>query len=607
MYKLLLILKYLRRRRIAWVSLAAVTLCTAMVIVVISIMGGWLRMYETSARGMTGDVVIKSPGLSGFPYYEEMVRRIEALPYAEAAVPQIKTMGLVNIYGQKTEGVQVYGVKINDTGRVNDWPKSLYRQQTSYTDAGLTPPATKTFDLRTETTVRLARLPGGLALHGPLGRAYAALWQFLSWSGVPDELVLGPLDELPIPVAPARNPQWDTLLAWLHWEPDFLRPIAAGLPPDPVWDRVRAFSPLGGTTNNSQMIYKVRLTLRGRVSDADRAALDAAATGRTRGWTEVVRQLTREANYPGMIAGSRLIDIKKDQTGKLVGRDAWKYQNLWAKLTVLGIGANEEFDEKDRIQRMYWIVDDSRTGMWQYDNTSVYVDFETLQKDLGMDARQEELIGSGEKVTRPARATEINVKLKPGADLSAARDGVEQVVKDVVGGRVPDARLPRVETWRQASRTYLDAIEKEKGLVVILFGIISLVAVFLIFCIFYMIVAEKTRDIGIVKSVGATNAGVAGIFLGYGLAIGLVGAAAGLGISYLIVRNINEIHDWLGRRLGLVVWNPEVYAFDTIPNQMVPREVGVILGVAVLASVLGALVPAIRASRLHPVEALRWE
>ena len=64
-------------------------------------------------------------------------------------------------------------------------------------------------------------------------------------------------------------------------------------------------------------------------------------------------------------------------------------------------------------------------------------------------------------------------------------------------------------------------------LVTFLFGIISIVAVFLIFCIFYMIVVEKTKDIGIIKSVGATAGGVAGIFLGYGLAIGLVGGGAG--------------------------------------------------------------------------------
>src|SRR5215204_3487651 len=97
MYKLLLILKYLRRRRIAWVSLAAVMLCTAMVLVVISVMGGWLDMFEAKARGLTGDVVVRRSGLTGFPYYERMVQEIEKLPEVAAAVPTIKTFGLVTI------------------------------------------------------------------------------------------------------------------------------------------------------------------------------------------------------------------------------------------------------------------------------------------------------------------------------------------------------------------------------------------------------------------------------------------------------------------------------------------------------------------------------
>ena len=78
----------------------------------------------------------------------------------------------------------------------------------------------------------------------------------------------------------------------------------------------------------------------------------------------------------------------------------------------------------------------------------------------------------------------------------------------------------RVETW-QGKAAGVDprrCISNEKLLTVFLFGIISLVAIFLVFCIFYMIVIEKTRDIGIIKSVGATSTAVAGIFLGYGLA-----------------------------------------------------------------------------------------
>jgi lipoprotein-releasing system permease protein len=135
----------------------------------------------------------------------------------------------------------------------------------------------------------------------------------------------------------------------------------------------------------------------------------------------------------------------------------------------------------------------------------------------------------------------------------------------------------------------------------------------LIFCIFYMIVVEKTKDIGIIKSVGSTSTGVAGIFLGYGLAIGIVGSMLGLLFGYLIVTYINEIHTWIGHVTEKLtgepfyMWNPEVYAFDTIPNTMNPHEVFWIVLIAIASSVLGALVPAIRAARMNPVEALRWE
>ena len=84
-YKLHLILKYLRKRRIAWVSLIAVTLCTAMVLVVISVMGGWLRMFRTSFHGLSGDIVVQVNSLTGFPYYQEMIGEVEKLPEVEAA------------------------------------------------------------------------------------------------------------------------------------------------------------------------------------------------------------------------------------------------------------------------------------------------------------------------------------------------------------------------------------------------------------------------------------------------------------------------------------------------------------------------------------------
>src|SRR5689334_21464362 len=128
MYKLHLILRYLRRRRIAWVSLVAVMLCTTMVLVVISVMGGWLDMFENSARGLTGDVVIKGNSLSGFPYYQEIIDRIEHDPEArvQAAVPEISTFGVINVANMKTDGVRVVGLPLDKVGQVNNFTESLY-------------------------------------------------------------------------------------------------------------------------------------------------------------------------------------------------------------------------------------------------------------------------------------------------------------------------------------------------------------------------------------------------------------------------------------------------------------------------------------------------
>ncbi|MDB5299137.1 MAG: Lipoprotein releasing system transrane protein LolC, partial [Phycisphaerales bacterium] len=265
-----------------------------------------------------------------------------------------------------------------------------------------------------------------------------------------------------------------------------------------------------------------------------------------------------------------------------------------------------------KADRNYWIVDDSRTQIWQYDNNFVYVPFDLLQSDLGMEQQTGTDTVTGKPVTMPARATEIHVRVKPGVDLDAARAKVQTIVRGVLAAHrnaddFASRTEPTVETWLESQAIWIHAIENEKLLVVFLFGIISVVAIFLIFCIFYMIVVEKTRDIGIIKSVGATSAGVASIFLGYGLVIGLLGSSLGLLISYLIVHNINEMHAWLGKQFGLQIWNPEVYLFDKIPNSMSSHDIAWIVPIAILASVMGALVPALRAASVNPVESLRWE
>ena len=506
MYKLHLILKYLRKRRIAWVSLIAVMLCTMMVLVVISIMGGWVRMFENSFHGLTGDVVVDGDSLAGFANYDKMIERIERLDCVVAAVPTIKTFGLINIGNRKTVGVQVIAFPIEKIGKVNLFPQSLYLGYNQYVEKA----KDKTNGLSDAERKAL------------LARAEDA----------------------------ARTPSFD-------------KPLAAAE-------------------------YRERVNWKaGRGKDP--------------------------ATWPGMIAGAGVVEIRRDAEGNITGRGDHLYR-LPVKLTVMPISPDfMSVDLKDKVERNYWIVDDSRTQVWQYDSNCIYVPFEALQQDLDFGPKTVTERDGGKEVTLPARCTDLQISVKDAfkdrGGLQEAKRKIQQVVDDVTRENPDPYELdkPEVKTWRESQRLWLDAVEKEKLLTVFLFSIISVVAIFLIFCIFYMVVAEKTRDIGIIKSVGASGGGVATIFLGYGLAIGVVGSALGLLMSWLLVHNINEIHTALGKFLGVQVWNPEVYLFDKIPNTMDAKEVTVIVSIAVVASVLGALLPALKAGSLNPVEALRFE
>jgi lipoprotein-releasing system permease protein len=568
MYKLLLILRYLRKRRIAWVSLIAVTLCTALMLVVISVMGGWLRMFRMSFHGLSGDVLVQSTSMAGFPHYEKMIARIEALPEVGAgnAVPVIRTFGLIRLNNRVTEGVQVLGYPIDKIGNVNDFGKSLYRQH----------------QMREEAAEKLKNPKLNLS---PDDRAY---YEKLAGDKSPPSFDL--VDDV--------SDTLSKLPSGLKF-PEALRSKIAYVPAEEllVWH---------GKMTDSEFVQL-------QVLSSDPEYLAAVNTLRIRsdlrsGLPARLPKTVNPANYPGIILGDGVALIRRNGDGQVERPGSMLYR-IPVQLTVVSIPPEGNVDLKtDPLASSYWVVDDSRTKVYQVDSNTVYVPFDRLQTDLGMTAK--EAFNAGD-AGYPARTSEIDIKLKPGADLNQTRDKIERICDDimVMNGQF-NARgysAFRVQTWEESNRVWLHAIENEKVLVMFLFGLISIVAVFLIFCIFYMIVVEKTRDIGIIKSVGATGGGVAGIFLGYGLAIGIVGAGTGLLLAYLIVHNINEIHSWLGHRLNIVIWDPQVYAFDSIPNLMDPKECIVIVIVAILSAVLGSLIPAIRAAQLHPVEALRWE
>jgi lipoprotein-releasing system permease protein len=237
------------------------------------------------------------------------------------------------------------------------------------------------------------------------------------------------------------------------------------------------------------------------------------------------------------------------------------------------------------------IVDVFKSGMSEFDSTLVFCPIEELQRVRGMINPQ---TGQGD-------VTMLKIKLK---DYETAGLVVQRLRQ--ASHKFPP-QLFQIYTWEQKRAPLLQAVEIESAILNVLLFLIIAVAGFGILAIFYMIVVEKTRDIGILKALGASSRGVMAIFLTYGLSLGVVGSGVGVVMGLLFVCYINEIEGALSWMTGKKVFDETIYYFHVIPTQVSPwMVIAVALGAMAIA-VLASVLPARRASRLHPVCALRYE
>ncbi len=521
MYQALLTRRYLTSKIMPLLAILAVMLCTAMVLITWSVMGGFLRMLSESGRTLIGDVEIRYPAPEGFAYYNELIARLQADPLVEAATPSIEAYGMLKLpLSDTAQGVQIHGIDGPSFNRVTGYADTLWWKP-------LTQPLPK--DRKREDP----------RLSGPFT---GSMQRFFD-------------DALAMTITPDATPG--------SLAPEPLPAIVPGIEVGGYYDR----TPQG-----------------------------------------FIQPLAPQAFLPGQRAVLSVWPM--DLTGRT---------------------------HTDQVTRELPIANNFKSGLYEIDANVVLVRLDALQKMLRMDAarvidrsatlpisRVNPKTGEREfvdpvvtTIEEPARITNLFVRARHGVSPEALRARCREIYaqfsKDFADKRRPppsatSTRL-RIDTWdeRPGIKMLTDAVKKETALVLFLFAIISLTAVFLVLAIFWAMVSEKTKDIGVLRAIGASRAGVAWLWLRYGLTIGLCGAILGGISSYLIVNNINAIHDWLGEHLGLVVWSAKTYYFSSIPDKVDTDKAALVLCLGVLMAVLGALIPALKAAWMDPVKSLRFE
>ncbi len=268
-------------------------------------------------------------------------------------------------------------------------------------------------------------------------------------------------------------------------------------------------------------------------------------------------------------------------------------------------------DTISAVNHQFTLVDSSHTGQFDIDQTRVYASFDIVQQLAGMAAGPGGCEESDPAVNFPPRCEEVFIKIKnatASTDLQKVKSAIVDWIDQYESAHPEIAPYElHVQTWDEKQERYLNAVKNEKVMIVFILGLMSLVVLVVIFLIFYQIVRDKTRDIGIIKAVGGSEAGVAGIFLTYGLFVGIVGGGLGVITGVLFVTHTNEIHEWIYRMTGIVIWDRSVYIFDQIPSRVYFSDCVMYFGFALAAGLLGALIPAFVAAAEDPVKAVRYE
>lgn len=305
-----------------------------------------------------------------------------------------------------------------------------------------------------------------------------------------------------------------------------------------------------------------------------------------------------DVNLPGCVAGVDLL-VERLKTGKY---DQWlslpQYSYtitcfpLTPKGAIVKTGTATAANSK-----IFHYSDNSNSGLAKVDSTYVYLPFEQLQKLCGMD-------------TTAKRTGAIFIKFTKDSDITVCSAKVAAMWREFTAKNSNFAladlfKNVSVADWKTYRRDTIAPMEKEQIMLILLFLLVGLITVFIIFVIFYMIISRKSKDIGILKSLGISQTGVVRVFLRLAFLIGLCGSAFGIAAALVFLSNANRLEGWLFNKFGFQLWNREIYAIGEIPHNAGAILLIIVAVSAVAACLLGALVPTLDAAKMKCVDVLR--
>jgi lipoprotein-releasing system permease protein len=431
MFKLILAIRYLLKRRIAYFAVLAVALCVFIVVVVMTVMTGLVSSFKQKNHDLVGDCVVGTKSLVGFPYYEDFMDILQNDPVVEAVSPVIRSYALISQRGSGQTGAEIMGLDPVRHSRATGFAQSLTYHQD---------------------------------------------------------------------------------------------------------DPAEAFEP------------------------------------------------SQDPNLPGCILGMDL-PLTRDRQGYSVSCFP-----LTAKGALAQLGTDVANTET------FYYSDTSESGIPRVDGNVIYLPFDKAQK-LCVDGALK-------------RASAIHIKFRRGVPIQSGCERVAFLWQSFKRDKADADQAyllgtVRVQSWKEFRRASIAPMENEQIEMAAMFCFVAVVVVFIIFTVFHMVINHKSKDIGILRSIGVSSMDVIELFSGFALLVGVMGGAIGLLAGLLFLSNMNRLENWLFEHFHWQLFDRSIYAIGEIPHQAEPTVLATIAFSAIAVCLLGAFLPSWQAARQKPVETLQ--